>query len=591
MSEWCVPGLWGDGGAHAWDEKRNQLGKSDPIKTSPADIGTTSAGDEAGAAGVATTSPGWERTPGGVGTGAADGETCDGGIGTGVAGETGGGFWAVPGVEGVAAGGGAAAGSRPGAVGVGGFKPAGTALTQGAIALVDQMSEVSELVAVLHGAKARLAELVGGEGRPLGGEAQALDQIVGLLNVGNAIDSIVGSLLAEVDRSGLCGQVTGVSLSTWLVLKAHLTARQAARLVLRARRAGKLTVTRRAALAGAMNAEQVDAVAGVLDGLPKDLGSEHLAKAESLLVELAEQLASDGLTKASEEVFEQIAPEAAQDAAEEKAARQAGRANSRRYFTSYAHGDGVFTFSGSLPVAEGELVRSVIDAVAEKARRDLAAAPDGKILDRRQARADALVEICRHVQGCREAAPMGAAAARVVVTVPLAGLAGAEAVSGRLVGSGERLDARTLRAMACDGEITRLVLGAKSEVLDVGRTTRVIPKGIRAALNARDGGCSFPGCDRPVEVCQAHHIRPWNALGKTNVGNLVLVCPSHHRMVEPPKGRPPDWEARMRGDGLVEFVPPGWFDADRKPILHHRYRLRGAKPSPAADQSPPPNDG
>jgi hypothetical protein len=44
------------------------------------------------------------------------------------------------------------------------------------------------------------------------------------------------------------------------------------------------------------------------------------------------------------------------------------------------------------------------------------------------------------------------------------------------------------------------VLGARGQVLDVGRATRAVPAGIRAALVVRDRGCAFPGVRREALV-------------------------------------------------------------------------------------------
>lgn len=52
-------------------------------------------------------------------------------------------------------------------------------------------------------------------------------------------------------------------------------------------------------------------------------------------------------------------------------------------------------------------------------------------------------------------------------------------------------------ARACDAKIIPVVLGGKSETLDVGCAMRTVPLSIRRALVARDRGCAFPGCDRP----------------------------------------------------------------------------------------------
>jgi hypothetical protein len=53
------------------------------------------------------------------------------------------------------------------------------------------------------------------------------------------------------------------------------------------------------------------------------------------------------------------------------------------------------------------------------------------------------------------------------------------------------------------------VLGAPTQPLEVGRTSRVVQPGQRLALAVRDGGCVFPDCARPLAWCEAHHLRHW----------------------------------------------------------------------------------
>jgi hypothetical protein len=85
--------------------------------------------------------------------------------------------------------------------------------------------------------------------------------------------------------------------------------------------------------------------------------------------------------------------------------------------------------------------------------------------------------------------------------------------------------------LACDAEIARVVLGPAGEVLDLGRTSRLPSPAQRRALAVRDGGCVFPGCDRPPGWCQAHHRRHWVDGGRTDLGNLLLLCAFHHRLI------------------------------------------------------------
>ena len=59
--------------------------------------------------------------------------------------------------------------------------------------------------------------------------------------------------------------------------------------------------------------------------------------------------------------------------------------------------------------------------------------------------------------------------------------------------------------------------------LSVGRATRTIPVHIRSALCLRDQGCRFPGCDRPIEWTDGHHIVHWADGGPAELENLVSL--------------------------------------------------------------------
>ena len=101
---------------------------------------------------------------------------------------------------------------------------------------------------------------------------------------------------------------------------------------------------------------------------------------------------------------------------------------------------------------------------------------------------------------------------------------------GRSTG-GDYLDAGTLRRLACDADLIPVVLGGESEPLDVGRARRLFTGGLRTAIIHRDQGCTFPGCDRPPDWCDAHHVIPWWAGGETTLTNAALLCARHHTIV------------------------------------------------------------
>ncbi|GFJ94473.1 hypothetical protein Prum_081150 [Phytohabitans rumicis] len=83
--------------------------------------------------------------------------------------------------------------------------------------------------------------------------------------------------------------------------------------------------------------------------------------------------------------------------------------------------------------------------------------------------------------------------------------------------TGGRLSPEQVRRMACDAQLIPAVLGGDGQVLDLGRTRRLINGSLRRALEVRDRGCAFPGCDRPPRWSHGHHIRAWADGGPTTL--------------------------------------------------------------------------
>ena len=113
----------------------------------------------------------------------------------------------------------------------------------------------------------------------------------------------------------------------------------------------------------------------------------------------------------------------------------------------------------------------------------------------------------------------------------------------------------------CGSRFQTLVLDASRAVLFLGRTQRYANREIRRALAARDRGCGVPGCTRPPEMCDAHHVVWWENLGETDVDKMVLLCRHHHRMIH-------------AGKLDVEMVDgvPRFFDADGQLLVEGRRR-------------------
>jgi hypothetical protein len=112
----------------------------------------------------------------------------------------------------------------------------------------------------------------------------------------------------------------------------------------------------------------------------------------------------------------------------------------------------------------------------------------------------------------------------------------------------EGLAGRLRSAMAL---LPPILGGAPSQPLEVGRASRVVQPAQRTALAVRDGGCVFPGCERPLAWCEAHHLRHWLHGGPTDLANLALVCRAHHRAVH--EG---GWRLARSPNGRLTATPP-----------------------------------
>ncbi len=130
------------------------------------------------------------------------------------------------------------------------------------------------------------------------------------------------------------------------------------------------------------------------------------------------------------------------------------------------------------------------------------------------------------------------------------------------------ISAATARRLAAEAEIIPVVLGGRSQPLDLGTGRRYFSEAQRRAMAARDQGCAGPNCDAPLSWTQAAHIRPAGR-GPTSVDNGVLLCPRCHKLLDE-RG----WQIR-RTEGRWWWTPPPWVD----PV--GRRRPGGPVPLPA----------
>jgi hypothetical protein len=132
------------------------------------------------------------------------------------------------------------------------------------------------------------------------------------------------------------------------------------------------------------------------------------------------------------------------------------------------------------------------------------------------------------------------------------------------------LTPESLRRLACDTAVIPIVMNGAGQPLDVGRSTRTIPDGLRRAVTARDRGCAHPGCDRRPSWSEIHHVAWWEHGGHTKLDNLVMLCRAHHRLIHHS-----GWVVQITG-GWPEFIPPKWVDPQQTP--RRQPRQHGASP-------------
>jgi hypothetical protein len=174
----------------------------------------------------------------------------------------------------------------------------------------------------------------------------------------------------------------------------------------------------------------------------------------------------------------------------------------------------------------GELVMQAIERALD--REDI---PDG-VAERSPSgfhsqQADALVAIVKtYLEGgaTKAGADSASSADRYQLVVHVD-----EAV---LHGGAGRADAplETVKRLACDASVVVVTEDERGTPLTVSRKQRTVPTPIRRALLARDRHCTFPGCQR-TRFVEAHHVDHWVDGGETTVGNLLLLCGFHHRLL------------------------------------------------------------
>ncbi len=406
-----------------------------------------------------------------------------------------------------------------------------------------------------------------------------------LIQLGEVTDALTGSRLSLLHDEDRLADPPGAAVD-WLH-HTNTVSRRAARAMVRlaADLADRYPLIGEALRAGAVSEAQTRAIVSGLAKSGVEFTVAELATAQRELIRYAAEFDPDELHLLAVRYGEVLAPDRADEIEASRLAREAKLARAGRSFVLVPDHHGSMRIRGQLPIADGELLLAQLDALTPSANAYLEERERPGMAARR---ADALVRLTGIVAATGSLPARGGDRPQVIVTLSLETLLSGLGRAGALA-SGESLAAGDARRLACDAHIIPVTLDGGSRPLDVGASRRLFSASVRTALALRDQGCAFPGCTAPPAACDAHHIVPWWAGGASVLGNAVLLCPYHHRVVEPDLARVPgfQWQVHLDPvDGMPWFTPPRQIDPRRRPRRHHRHRLRGPVPIPAEETLP-----
>lgn len=316
---------------------------------------------------------------------------------------------------------------------------------------------------------------------------------------------------------------------------------------------------------------------GIIAGLgapSASVAADDLADAADRLVDAASTCTPESLAAAARAVRDELDLSGVAD--RETALRE------KRFLRLIPEPDGMTRLIGRLDPESAAIVVAAIDRVTAPRRggprfvdpREVARAErlvdDSRTTE--QIAADALVDMVRLAGAADEGRLFGVRAPELTVHVALGDLESGRG-SATIDGQTARVSVATARRFVCASGVLPILFDG-SRPVDVGRSQRLFTAAQRAALVARDGGCVFPGCDRPPSWCEAHHIDHWQRDGgRTAVDVGVLLCRHHHLLVHNA-----GWEIRRRdvggadGSHEVVLIPPPSIDPRQRPRELQRRR-------------------
>jgi uncharacterized protein DUF222 len=318
---------------------------------------------------------------------------------------------------------------------------------------------------------------------PLFGPA-LLDRLRPLLAAQNRLAAEVARTVREAEVSG-AAEVDGLkTMASWLRGHGHLSITEAGRVVRTGRALAQLPGMAAAFAAGQVTAEQAAVIGQVTD-------AEHLTQAADQGVDLA---AVDALLTGVARERPHVDPAEAVAHYRDRLDDDGPEPDPTegRWLMIAKHADGNLTGRFELDPVGGEKLQAALESLVQAGR----CAGDER--SRSQQQADALVQLCDNALASGTLPILRTVEPHVALTVDIDALAAPGVGPGAAeLGFGATIPAARARWIACDGAVTRIVVGPDGLPLDVGRTQRVVSPHLRRAVERRDRHCVFAGCGAP----------------------------------------------------------------------------------------------
>jgi len=338
------------------------------------------------------------------------------------------------------------------------------------------------------------------------------EQIAALFMLRSRMDAEITRRVAVFDRTQGFAAFDAHSTCAWLRGAVRLSPNAASEQVRVARQLDRLPEVSSAFAAGEVSLPHVQTITRVLEEAPAEVAEE----AGPSLVELARRVDPHRLGAVTRHLRHTFAPEAV--------VRDEAHARERRRLHLSESSDGVYYLDGVLDTETGAMLRTALNALMGPPARD-----DERSWSQR--RHDAFGNLVRRQLDSGDLPQVGGQRPHLTLTATVETLARMPGSKAADLDWGVPMSSEFLRRVACDCELTCILVDKDGDPLSVGRTSRTFTPAQRRALVARDRGCVL--CGRPAAWCDGHHLRHWIDGGETSVGNGALVCSRcHYRLHE-----------------------------------------------------------